>query len=842
MAIVTSHKSPLDGVRIIDLGGHLAGPLAAMLLTDQGAETLRIISPKNSNVDHPINAILNRGKFEIPLDLRIDTDRMILDSFMQEADIFIENYAPGAMSRLGLDISYLKERFPKLIIISLPGFTSDEEDKKDLKAYEGIIAAMTGQYTDIHAVRNLFGLDPVYTSLPIASVYASIHAATAAVLALNNRAARQGAGLHIEVPLASAALTAMSSIYMDIEQAPARYDAPRLPFFLKKIILPLNRKFVARGGDNRQQKFLNIARKSYPALMTSYTCMDGEVLYLFAIDNSKIVKALFTELKITDELKNAGLVFSNPYQKDLSNNLSETSNLSKKWQKNIKALVTKELSKKTAQKWEERLNKIGIPCVRQRTTQEWINSPELKKAGLAIEINDIELGKIIQPGLQVWLTNFSNTYKQPISRSKKYQKLNWNPKKYHGAYHYRPSVDQSDHTKINASNWLKGVTVIDLCSMVAGPVAGRTMAEYGARVIKVETPMPNHGPRMTCWYGIDGNQGKESILLDLKTSEGQDALKKVLRTADILLTNHLPDAMSRMGLSEAEIYKINPKILYARVNAYNGPQKGPWDTRVGYDPVLQAASGIMKRYGDPNQPELHAIASCVDALTGYSAAFGMALGLYCKSKGENLFSIGTSLAASASLIQLPFAFFPSERKRPEASGQLSKGENAFYRLYQAIDGWVFLAAPNATLFQILSLLQKTHKHQNTISDNEAAKIISNTLKKMKRQKILAMFKKAGLSAAPVDKIQDMKNILLTAPQTDSLQLIERIIPGLGKVQSIPALQTRVEGQMLGILPPAEKPGSSTTRILNEYGMDADELIKRNIAANEICNEYLPGKV
>lgn len=823
--------SPLSGVRIIDLGGATAGPLAAMLLTDQGAETIRIENPSKPGAPS-INAVLDRGKHCLRLDLKSRQGRDSLLQLLKDADILIENFAPGVMSALELDIESLRAANPNLITVSLPGFIEGDKAVGAAKAYEGVIAAATGQYTDIHPVRGLFGLDPVYTALPIASVYAGVHAATAAVLALLARDLGDPPA-RIEAPLAAAAISAMSSMYMRVEDQPKRYDTPRLPGVLRHVALPLLRHIAKSGGDVRQGKLLGIARKSYPAFMTSYCCSDGALLYVFAIDNAKLTRGLLRELDLLDRAISAGLVFVDPYLGDRDYNLSESSNLSRAWQAKLKVWIGERLATAPAQKWEARLNAAGVPCAIQRTTREWLGTEELQASGIIVPVEDPRFGTMRQPGLQVWLSDSPASMARPQSRviGKAAPSADWmKPHRIRA----RPKAEASDGSRHLP---LQGITVIDMCSMVAGPVAGRTLAEYGAHVIKIEPTKPNHGPRMTCWYGIDGNQGKKSALLDLKTKTGHAAFSKLVARADILLTNHMPKAMSDLGLSEEDVRIINPAMLYCRINAYNGPLGGPWAARAGYDPVLQAASGIMARYGDPGHPELHAIASCVDALTGYSAAFGVALGLYRRTEDGQGRRIDASLAAAATLIQLPFAYDYEGRDWTEPQGQLAKGEHPFYRLYPTRDGWLFLAAPDATI----SDLPKSFAFESTPIDADTiASALQCRLLKLSTNAAVDQLTRAGLSAAPVRDIASLVPHLLQANAKATLGLVRRSVPGLGPVISAPAGQVWWNGTVLGLLAASEKPGASTERVLSDLGVDARALVESGAAAQRISDDYLPG--
>jgi len=822
MSSVQAKKPPLEGIRVLDLGHYIAGPLAGMLLADQGAEVIKIDPPTGPAFDHPVNAVLGRGKKSLRLDLKNAQNAESISVLIKSADVLIENFSPGVMERLGLGSTRLKTLNPNLICLSLPGFGEDEPLAKDAKAYEGIIAAVTGQYTNIHAVRELFGLDPVYTNLPLASVYAAVHGATGVVLGLRHRALKDRAP-HITAPLANAAMSAMSSIFLDIELQSERYAVPRLPKVLKNLVLPVMRRW-AKTGERAQGKLLNIARKSYLAFMTSYTCEDGALLYLFAIDNPKLVRSALQTLGLLEAVKAEGLVFADPYTAgDLRNNLSETGNLARAHQTKLKSMIADVLAGAPATQWEERFTAAGVPCAINRPTTDWLQTPELLEAGIVTSFDLPDGRTMLQPGIQAWLSDTPEELAHP-SPGQAYTSVD----------PITGATTQSSSCKVEAaSSWLTGLTVIDMCSMVAGPVAGRTLAEYGARVIKVETPRPNHGPRMTCWYGVDGNRGKESILIDLSTTGGKHAMRALLSKADILLTNHMPAAMDKLGFGETEVRRVNPSMLYVRIGAYNGPLGGPWFNRNGYDPVLQAASGIMHRYGDPGHPELHAIASCVDALTGYSAVFGIALGLYRNTQSTASRTVNTSLAAAAALIQLPFAHtlpLPSQNE----GGQNAKGKGALYRLYQARDGWIFLAAPHAKMKDLPSQLQaKSDLYSDRLEAHLESVCAKHTVKVL-----VKLLTTAGLSAARVQNVERLSRHLLDRPDASALRLVKHQIDGLGSVTTVPAQQIFADGS-LRQLQAAEKPGASTKSILQELGLPAQTLLRNGAAAEEISDDYLP---
>ena len=120
----------LEGIRVLDCGQYLAGPLVAMMLADQGADVIRIDPPGGPLWSHPANAILQRGKRSLVLDLKSPADAAEALRLAQNADILIENFRPGVMARLGLGVEALLARHPRLIYCSLPGFASDDPRAK----------------------------------------------------------------------------------------------------------------------------------------------------------------------------------------------------------------------------------------------------------------------------------------------------------------------------------------------------------------------------------------------------------------------------------------------------------------------------------------------------------------------------------------------------------------------------------------------------------------------------------------------------------------------------------------------------------------------------------------
>ena len=239
---------------------------------------------------------------------------------------------------------------------------------------------------------------------------------------------------------------------------------------------------------------------------------------------------------------------------------------------------------------------------------------------------------------------------------------------------------------------LEGVRVLDFSNIVAGPAAGRTLAEHGADVIRIDPPAPQAGPYATMWFGVDVNQGKRAAVLDLKSDAGKAVLARLVAGADVVLHNFLDRSARSLGIAHDQLAAINPAIVSAQIGGWTGMAPGSWDDDPSFDPVLQAATGIMARYGDgPDKPVMHAIASCVDYITGFSTAAGIAQALLARQRGQGGSYVRTSLAMAAQLVQFPhMVAWDGAGPGAEPSGQQATGEGPEQRLYETADGWAWI--------------------------------------------------------------------------------------------------------------------------------------------------------
>ena len=804
-------QAPLTGIRVVDFGHYIAGPLTGMLLADQGAEVIKVDRPGKPDYDTPANGVFNRGKQRITLDLKSADDLAMAVKLIRSADVVIENFRPGVMQRLGLGAEEMTALNPGLVYLSLPGFASTDE-RAPIRAYEGIISAAIGQYTDLQSRRA--DLPPVYTPMPLGSTYGAIHGAIAVTLALYARE-DSGRGDVIEVSLVGAAMSAMAVIMLDVADKPARYGSP---------------------ANANRQKQLSSAGSPFSG---TFRAGDGQWLYIIAAGHSRNSRSLVKALEVYDDLIAEGMVDVPVYENlHLTNNIPDSSHLSREWNLKAREKIESVLASEPAQHWVDVLTAAGVPCTIQRTAQEWLHKSETEEAALTVVVDDPDYGSMRQLGVQTWLSKTPDEC--AIPRPSRPFEGDVEPKS-------NGDIATSPERPI-----LEGIRVLDLSNVLAGPASARTLAEYGAEVIKIDPPDPYFGPRISSWFPLEVSPGKRSAILNLKDEAGRAAFMKLVETADVIVHNFRPGVAQNLGIDYDAVKRRKPDIVYLNLTAFNGPRPGPWMNRPGFDPLLQGSTGIQMRYaGEGNRPILHGWASCIDYITGYSATYGAVLALLKRRRSGVLDGgdfVTTSLAQGGQLVQAPFMFAcEAGCSGDEPSGQNAVGEHALHRMYRARDGWVFLGG----LAHEMDKLRCIAGLENT-PDEDAGEFLEGEIKKRDVAHWVKVFNAVGLAGHRIDSLEDIREMFLHEVCDDNLDAwddgrsisIVRFTdhPAGSAVDLAPPAYVRLKNAPVQLLYACPKQGTHTREILGELGYDddyVDDLIAQGIAKEQLHKYYLP---
>src|SRR5690625_216889 len=258
---------------------------------------------------------------------------------------------------------------------------------------------------------------------------------------------------------------------------------------------------------------------------------------------------------------------------------------------------------------------------------------------------------------------------------------------------------------------LDGVRVVELGTLIAGPFAGRIMADFGATVIKVENPSrPDpmrtwgrvQGTRRSLWWAVQ-SRNKTSVGLDLKSEEGSARLRQLLDEADVLIENFRPGTLERLGFGPDELWTTNPGLVIARVSGYG--QTGSASHKPGYAAVAEAASGLRHMNGYPGQPPPRTGISLGDSVASLYAVQGIMMALYWRDAAGG----GKGQVVDVSLVESSFSLLEGAAAE-HAHSQVVPGPGgsrltgiAPSNIYQSSDGkWVVIAANQDTVFRRLA--------------------------------------------------------------------------------------------------------------------------------------------
>ena len=845
-----SDPRPLSGVRVLDFGHYLAGPLVGMMLADMGAEVIRVDPPQGPRFDDPAFAMLSRGKRSLALDLKSEAGRDRAVELARRADVLIENFRPGVMERLGLGAQALCDRNDQLVYLSLPGFASTDPELAHLPAWEAVIAARTGQFTDMGLNRRLMGIDPSFTPLALASAYGAAFGALSVLFALYARP-RCG-GDRIEVPLASALLEGLVYNCERIEDYPERYKSPRE--------VELDRRTAL--GLPMNLSFETLCELLDPFYRT-YRCADGRGFYVVAGSVASHPRRVLETLGLEELL--AGLPDFPAYL--------DTADWPDEWslrnypvgardRARIAEAMQAAFLTRPSWEWEERFGAAGAPATAQRSTREWLHDVHALASGLVLEVEDPVHGAMRQMGNVAWIaSDEAATRKHSCTPVDIEAVLAEPPRRAVLADPHREPEHDTEailaepprpRRGISGSGggWLQGLRVLDLTNVIAGPTIGSTLARFGAEVTLVQPVEPSVDPWNAVVFGLQAQRGKESILLDLSTDAGQAVLGRLIAQADVVTMNGTDAQRARLGFTRERLDAFNPRLVLVQLDAFGGPGRGPKSDHLGYDDLAQAATGVMIRFGGGMEtPEEHAHFGTIDVLTGLCACVALGAALLMRDRDGGGGVARASLAAAGNLIQAQFMYDHAGRAPfEEPSGREVRGWGPFYRCYRAADRWMFFAAPaegHGALARVPELRDLAGSDASRLEDTLAERFAVRPLE------FWAQALGGGSSCVvPLSSLGDTRDAALQRESGGDIDLsratfrtIRHDRHPMGRwVDLVAPNAVRPANARIRIPASAPKYGRDTSRVLRRLGYGEDEIAilhERRIVAERWSDRYLP---
>ena len=659
---------PLAGLVVVDASSTLPGAQVSQFLADCGAEVIMVEPPGGSMVRQlPGWPALLRGKRSVTLDLRSTEGQETLRGLLQGADVFVHTLRPTTAERIGLTHAALEEKYPRLVTAHITGWGSDSP-WRDYKGWEGLVYAKTGAMWSKRQLTLRPG--PSFVAAPYASWGASqaaIHGVLAALLERED----SGRGQVVESDLVRG-LGALEVYNWFYELVLHRYPGAYTPMD------------VAYDDDGIPQAYLIFA------LLIAAT-KDGTWLQ-FAQTAPRLMQAWLIELGLAQELadpKWAGFP------------MLPTAELREEWW----TMMLERVQQRTFEEWQETfLRNPDVSAEIFRTPDGSFEHPQTVFEKRVQVVDQPGVGPVTQASTLVHANG------APLTELRPAPALGADDGALADLVAAAATRRAADAPGAPVGLPLAGVTILEFGSMFAGPYGTTVLTDLGARVIHVETLEGDNIRNLVAFPEAGGAkvmQGKESLAVDLTTEEGLAVIHALAERVDLVVQCFRGDAATRVGVGEEQLKAINPDLVYLNAPGYG--TTGPYANRPAYAPSIDAAAGISATDGggndapaDMGETKLRAAAlhaagavNCAqaDGIAALAVGTGLLLGLYAKRRGIDLPDLTTTMLGSAQQSMIVLNTQYDGRPQVEGVDGDFYGLHALYRLYEASDGWVFLAAP-----------------------------------------------------------------------------------------------------------------------------------------------------
>jgi crotonobetainyl-CoA:carnitine CoA-transferase CaiB-like acyl-CoA transferase len=753
---------PLEGIRVIDIASGVAGAMATMVLSDQGADVIQV-EPVAGNPlrRYPGSVVWHRGKRSIVLDLEDVADRDRLLDLLRTADVLVEGFAPGRLGELGIDSGAFAETHPGLLHVSVTAY-GPVESLADRPGHDLLVQARSGQQYEQPGWRE----GPIFLYAPLPSLGTSYLILLAVGAGLFAREVT-GRGQHVETSLYQGVLSFTTQLWHWVERDADQYwDIPMNP----------------QAGI--------------------FECSDGA--WVHSMHNSggrgKDKRGFFDFLGIDEPSTSVEPAIMARTEQAL--------------RAAFKRFPREEILAAA------RANDVAMAPVLR--AHEGLRDEQVAATGLAVEVIDPEHGPTTQvgptftlhgapsPGVQGPAPALDQHREEILSELDSADRRTVEP---------RPA--KRPHTFA-----LDGIKILDLGNFLAGPFGPMLLGDLGATVYKLESPegdqmRPIDGPFNGC------QRGKIDVAVDLKTPEGIEIARRLIREVDVVHHNMRPGVAERLGIDYQTAKTLNPEVIYCQTTMWglDGPRRD-WP---GFDQLGQATSGCEVELGGAGNPPVWYRFGMCDQACAFQSAAAVLLALYWREKTGRGQFVDTSILAGGMYLNSDVWIGPQGPHIRPALDPGQMGIGPLYRLYPTADGWLALAVTGdaewAALCRALPELADDARFANSIARRDHEEALTTFLEaRLESSTAGHWFDVLDAAGVPVEIADsDAGTRWLHAPELDAAGLIaDYPLPRWGRLRQFGTLIgfSETPGRIGG---PPPLLGEHSREVLHHLGYDDEEI-------------------
>jgi crotonobetainyl-CoA:carnitine CoA-transferase CaiB-like acyl-CoA transferase len=628
---------PLAGVRVLELAVGIAGPYGGKLLADLGADVLKAEPPtgdpsrtrgpfRNGRPDPEASGFylyLNAGKRGIVLDLTDEAGRTALLDLVEQTDVLLESFAPGALARLGVGIDVLQARNPRLVVVSSTPFGQWGPragwQGNDLIAFQGSGFAYGFPSREIEQA----DLPPLNAPSHAAHFLAGEMVAGAAVHGLLV-AQRDGVGSHLDISEQEAVSAENQAQHTALDR-------------------PAGERGGYDGGDGGVNR--TVVTSSANATVFFLPCQDGWVVVSPREDHQW---ARWLE------------VMGNPSWAD-EPRFATKSDRQEHWRE-LHPLICQWSRQQRKHDIFEAAQAQRVACYPLGTATDMLGLPQFEHRGFFVTQEHPTLGTLTFPGVSYQSPELARPRPALAPRLGEHhhavygQQLGYDAERIARATGRRPAANGHGHRngerhvaavalprpatrppgqRVSPTKPLQGVRVVDFSWVMAGPICTKYLAAMGAEVIKIESrTRPDLSHRNASWEEL--NPGKRSVTLNLKDDRARALVRQLIGIGDVVIENFSTGVMERLGLGYPALREINPRIIMATASGFG--RTGPQRDLVAYGTLLQCFTGWASLSAYPGRAPTSSGGVWTDPLTACMETFLLLSAIYRqRATGEGCF-------------------------------------------------------------------------------------------------------------------------------------------------------------------------------------------------------------